>query len=244
MNGLVIGGLRCPVPSTEVITWEDDPRRAPPVTDGKRRDPAKVLAVCLHTSRGQRGAKLQPGGRPSTRAEALARYQSTTEREVSWHLTIDTDGTVIQSADLGSWMCWHAGHVNGWTVGIELVQHPDSPDLWQDQLAALCSVCAVISDTLQIPRRLMVDGAGSPILTPVGPLLSEAARSRAKSVLPKQGKFAPWKLRQNYFWDFAQMKASRLEDGTLKFLDAGAMIAPVGSSTSSATKPTARSEVV
>lgn len=191
MNGLVIGGLRYPVPSTEVVTWEDDPRRAPPVTDGKRRDPSRVLAVCLHTSRGQRGARLQPGARPSTRAEALARYQATTAREVSWHLTIDTDGTVLQSADLGSWMTWHAGHVNGWTVGIELVQHPDSPDLWQAQLAALCSVAAVVSDVLQIPRRVMVDGAGNPITTPVGPLLSEAARDRDGRLLGGKGERWP-----------------------------------------------------
>lgn len=57
--------------------------------------------------------------------------------------------------------------------------------------------------------------------------MSSGYIQRAKSVLPKQGKFAPWKLRQNYFWDFAQMKASKLEDGTLKFLDAGATIAPL-----------------
>lgn len=190
-SGLVIAGQRVAVPGGEVVTWLDDPSRAPPVTDGKRRDPAKVLAICLHTSRGQRGAKLRPGARPSTRAETLARYQSTTTREVSWHLTIDSDGTVIQSADLGSWMCWHAGHVNGWTVGVELVQHPDSPDLWQAQLDALVAVCAAASDALSIPRRLMVDGAGAPLTVPVGPLLSEAARSRDGRLLGGRGERWP-----------------------------------------------------
>lgn len=194
MSGLVVSGARVEVPGVEVVTWLDDPSRAPPVTDGKRRDASKVKAIMLHTSRGQRGAKLQVGSRPSTRAETLARYQSTTAREVSWHLTIDSDGTVIQSADLATWMCWHAGHANGWTVGIELVQHPDSPDLWQVQLAALVAVCDVIAAALGIPRRLMVDGAGNPLTVPIGPLLSEAARSRDGRLLGGKGERWPGAL--------------------------------------------------
>jgi N-acetyl-anhydromuramyl-L-alanine amidase AmpD len=190
-DGLVIAGQRVVVPGAEVVTWLDDPSRAPPVTDGKRRDASKVLAICLHTSRGQRGAKLRKGARASTRAEALARYQATTARDVSWHLTIDTDGTVLQSADLATWMCWHAGHANGWTVGVELVQHPDSPDLWEAQLAALVAVCAAASEALAIPRRIMADAAGAPLTVPVVALLSEAARSRDGKLLGGLGERWP-----------------------------------------------------
>jgi hypothetical protein len=174
--GLVIAGQRVTVPSTEVVTWLDDPRRAPPVTDGVRRKPEKAQAICLHTTRGVKGARLREGSRSSTRAEALARYQATTARDVSWHLTIDTDGTVVQSADLATWMCWHAGHANGWTVGVEIVQHPDTPDLWQVQLDALVRVCDAVSTALAIPRRVLVDARGAPVLRPVKALLSEAAR--------------------------------------------------------------------
>ena len=176
MTGLVIDSKRVAVPGVEVVTWLDDPRRAPPVTDGVRRKREKVQAICLHTTRGAKGGAVRDGARPSTHAETLARYQATTLKEVSWHLTIDTDGTVVQSADLATWMCWHAGHVNGWTVGIELVQHPDTPDLWRVQLDALVAVCAVVSDALAIPRRVIVDAAGAPVVTPVRALLSEAAR--------------------------------------------------------------------
>lgn len=190
MNGLVIDGALHPVPSTEVVTWLDDAKRAPPVTDGVRRKREKVQGICLHTSRGVDGGVLRSGARASTRAEALARYQASTEREVSWHLTIDTDGTVLQQADLATWMTWHAGHINGWTVGIELVQHPDSPDLWQSQLDALVAVCATISGVLSIPRRVMVDAAGLPILRPVRALLSEAARSRSGT--PLGGRAERW----------------------------------------------------
>jgi hypothetical protein len=85
---------------------------------------------------------------------------------------------VLQQADLATWMAWHAGHANGWTVGIELVQHADSPDLWRAQLDALVAVCGAISDSLRIRRRVLVDGAGRPLLTPVRALLSEARGGR------------------------------------------------------------------
>jgi hypothetical protein len=179
---LIIDGKLVPV-AAEGATWLDDPKRAPPISDGVRRVASKVKAIVLHTTRGVDGARVRDGARASTRAETLARYQATTDREVSWHLTIDTDGTVLQQADLATWTAWHAGHVNGWTVGVELVQHPDSPDLWRSQLDALVAVCGAISGALAIPRRVLVDSAGAPILRPVRALLSEAARGSGGALL-------------------------------------------------------------
>ena len=161
MSGLVINGARVIVPVVNVITWLDDPRRAPKITDGKPRTRAPS-AVCLHTSRGVRG-NVQPGSRESSRAEVLALYQARTARQVSWHLTIDTDGDVLQQEDLSAWMAWHASHANGWTVGIELVQHPESGDLWQAQIDAAVSVVTTICDTLSIPKRIPVDASGAPV---------------------------------------------------------------------------------
>ena len=184
---LVIAGVRWPMPSVEGASWLDDPKRAPPATDGVARAAHKVRAIVLHTSRGASGARLRPGGQASTRAETLARYQASTAREVSWHLTIDTDGTVLQQADLATWCCWHASHANSWTVGIELVQHPDSPDLWQAQMAALVAVCDAAAVALAIPRRLLLDAGGAPLLRPVRGLLSPAARSRDGALLGGRG---------------------------------------------------------
>lgn len=188
MSALILDGALVEVPGvTDLATWESDPSRAPPITDGKARDRSKVRAVLLHTTRGRRGARLREGARPSTRAEALARYQATTTRDVSWHLTIDTDGTVLQSADPARWMAWHAGHANGWTVGIEIVQHPDSPDLWTVQIAAVVAVVGVLCDAFAIPRRVLVDAVGSPWMQPVQRLLSPLARDRAGKLLGGKG---------------------------------------------------------
>ncbi len=159
---LVIDGHRVPVPGVpDGAAWLDDPARAPLVRDGKTRDPARVTGIVLHTSRGVPGV-VRPGSRPSNRAELLARYQANTERDVSWHLTIDTDGAVIQSCDTASWMAWHAGHANGWSVGIECAQHPDTSDLWQVQVASLVAVVEVLCRELRIPRRVPVGADGRP----------------------------------------------------------------------------------
>lgn len=158
--GLLINGARWPVPGVEIVTWIDDPKRAPRVTDGRVRSKPPT-AIVLHTSRGVLGG-VREGARESTRAERLALYQATTKRDVSWHLTIDTDGTVLQQADLSTWMAWHASSANGWTLGIECVQHPDSGDLWGKQLGALACVCDVICEALSIPRTVPVDAQGRP----------------------------------------------------------------------------------
>jgi hypothetical protein len=184
---LIIAGVRWPLASVEGASWLDDPKRAPSVTDGAPRAAHKVRGIVLHTTRGARGGRLRPGGQASTRAEALARYQAQTAREVSWHLTVDTDGTVLQQADLATWMTWHAGHANGWTIGIELVQQADSADLWEAQLAALVAVCDAAAVALAIPRRVLLDAGGAPLLSPVRGLLSPAARSRDGAQLGGRG---------------------------------------------------------
>jgi hypothetical protein len=158
--GLIISGSRWPVPGIEVVTWLDDPKRAPPTrkVTAPRKPPT---AIVLHTSRGVVGG-VREGSRVSTQAETLARYQASTTRQVSWDITIDTDGTVIQSNDFGLAYSWHASSANGWTIGIECVQHPDSGDLWATQLGSLVCVCEVICTALFIPRTVPVGAHGGP----------------------------------------------------------------------------------
>jgi hypothetical protein len=162
---LVVHGRHVEMPNVRVVSWLDDPKVAPKVTDGKARTIAPT-GIVLHTSRGQRGG-VRSGSRPSNRAETLALYQSRTERQVSWHLTVDTDGDVLQQADVASWMCWHASHANGWTLGVEMVQHPDTGDLWQTQVDATVAVVEVLCREIQIPRRVPVDAKGNPFVGPV-----------------------------------------------------------------------------
>lgn len=158
---LVIDGARIETPGLETISWLDD-HRVPRVTDGRRRVPQATRAIVLHTVHGKLGGLAETPSPPSDRAERYARYQASTTRDVSWHLTVDTDGTVVQSADVASWTCWHATSVNGWTIGIEMVQESDGT-LYRPQLAAVVALCDVLCARLGIDRRVPAR-AGVPIV--------------------------------------------------------------------------------
>ena len=158
---LIIDGQRLETPGIESISWLDDPA-VPRVRDGRRRVPQSARAIVMHTVHGKLGPLSDVPSVPSVRAERYARYQAGTAREVSWHLTVDTDGTVVQSADVASWTCWHATAVNGWTIGIELVQERDGT-VFRPQLAAVVAVCDLLCARLGIERRVPARG-GVPIV--------------------------------------------------------------------------------
>ncbi len=75
---------------------------------------------CLHTDTG-RTDKLSTEAPISIRDWLLAQYQTSTDREASWHVSNDGDGSMIQSADLMLWTCWHASQVNQYMAGMENV---------------------------------------------------------------------------------------------------------------------------
>jgi hypothetical protein len=158
---LVIDGQRVETPGLETISWLDD-AKVPRVKDGRRRVPQSARAIVIHTVHGKLGPLSDVPSVPSTRAERYARYQAGTAREVSWHLTVDTDGTIVQSADVAAWTCWHATSVNGWTVGIELVQELDGT-VYRPQLAAVVALCDLLCARLGIERRVPARG-GVPIV--------------------------------------------------------------------------------
>ena len=158
---LIIDGQRVETPGLETISWLDD-AKVPRVKDGRRRVPQSARAIVLHTVHGKLGPLSDVPSVPSVRAERYARYQAGTAREVSWHLTVDTDGTIVQSADVAAWTCWHATAVNGWTVGIELVQESDGT-VYRAQLAAVVALCDLLCARLGIERRVPARG-GVPIV--------------------------------------------------------------------------------
>ncbi len=176
-GGLIIDGVRVPVPGVRVTTWVDDPKRAPPITDG-RAITKRPIAFVWHTSKGILCRTAAPDAIPSTRAEDLALYQSRATREVSWHLTGDTDGDVIQQADPARWQCWHAGGANAWSLGAELVQRDATGTLTAPQIRAAADVTDAVCLALAIPRRVLVGPDGTPWTRQVKDLQSTKAGGR------------------------------------------------------------------
>ena len=176
-GGLIVNGVRVPVPGVRVTTWVDDPKRAPPITDG-RSITAPPRAFVWHTSKGILCRTAAPDAIPSTHAETLALYQSRTTREVSWHATVDTDGDVLQQADPARWQCWHAGGANAWSLGAELVQRDATGTLTAPQIRAAADVTDAVCLALAIPRRVLVGPDGTPWTRQVKDLQSAKAGGR------------------------------------------------------------------
>lgn len=160
-EGLIIDGRRVPVPGVRVISWLDDPERCPRVTKGSARPASAATAVMLHASRGRSGVVV-PGSRESDKAAKLVRYQVRTERAASWCITIGSAGDVWQQCDAATFATWHATVANSWSVGLEMAQSADTPDLTQAQVDACVAVVRVLCDALRIPLQLPAVG-GAPV---------------------------------------------------------------------------------
>lgn len=145
---IVLGGRKHEVEGT--VSWLDD-QNVPRATNTNRRT-TWIRAIVLHTVHGKLGP-LRQGIKPSTRAEAYAKYQAATKRMVSWDYTVDTDGTIVVSNDPLERYTWHAGLVNRYTVGIELVQDSDG-SVYAGQIDALVRLVDFLTRVLGIQRQV------------------------------------------------------------------------------------------
>lgn len=113
------------------------------------------LAVVVHTSATGPGTAI-------TMAKNRSGAHKPGERMASWHLTIDTDGSIVQQVPLTS-CAWHAGSTSaknipgvGWanytTVGIEIVSLDDK-NFPQEQIDAYARVLRAIVRAYRIPRE-------------------------------------------------------------------------------------------
>lgn len=176
---VIIDNKEIDAPHINGWNWRSDPKIAPHCTDGHRRDADDACAVMWHTSSGKLCRTLHPDSIPSTHEVRLAKYQSNTDREVSWHFTCGTDGDTVQQADPELWLAWHAGWANSWTVGGELAQIDDKGTLTKPQIVSAADLTDILCDSMGIPKRVLVDpGTGLPWLGPVRQLISKRAVDR------------------------------------------------------------------
>ncbi len=177
-SGLVIDGADVRVPGLTVVSWRDDARlRLRMGNDGRARRPGEhVRRIVLHTTRGipggsdQRPQVIHPGlGPPGMAAENNAIYWARAPSCAGAHLVVDYDGSVVCTADLAREVSYHAGRVNGDTIGIEIVQGSDA-GLYEGQLACVVTLvdflCArfALERTAQYPYR----GPGDPVASVLG----------------------------------------------------------------------------
>ena len=102
-------------------------------------------------------------GEVATAAEALASWASGTGHPVgaSWHFAVDCD-SITQSVELND-IAWHAGTVNGYSIGIEQAgRASQTTEQWNDDysasmLANTAKLVAVIAGLYDIPIEHCTD---------------------------------------------------------------------------------------
>lgn len=104
---LIVGGEELPAPGCRVVTWKDPDGMGFQGQGGwrPRQRGAAVDLLVLH----------HDGCRSSRQC-----FDVLLQRGLSVHLMLDRDGTIYQALDLREAHAFHAGEVNGRSVGVEI----------------------------------------------------------------------------------------------------------------------------
>ena len=107
-NALIVNGIRLFLPRSVLdvggtaVNYLDD--REPHLANGLRKSP--LVTFVLHETSGNSASGCK---------------KSLVEKHLGVHLILDKDGTISNHADLATEICWHAGQVNGVSIGMEVV---------------------------------------------------------------------------------------------------------------------------
>lgn len=156
---LVSSGFAFDVPGRIGDNFRHNPRLALSPDDWRpRRTGEVVLGIVLHTRLGL-PVIVKPGAGPNRGwdLDLPARFAKD-ERKASCHVGIDADGSFGCFADLAKVATYHAEHVNGTTVGIEMYQEPDGT-VYESTLEACADVVDVVTRIFGVQRQFPAERA-------------------------------------------------------------------------------------
>jgi hypothetical protein len=163
--GLIINGCEVPVPGLDIVNWHDDHSLRLGSTDLRQRKPDEqwVRSIVLHSTLGIPGGSdnrpqvVKPGFGPGgDRAERLIRYWTQEQRGAGAHLIVDFDGQISCCADLQTEATYHAGHANGVSVGVEVVQGRKEAEFYLAQLETVVALVDAITALMPTPIQRMI----------------------------------------------------------------------------------------
>lgn len=172
---LVIANKQIDIPGLEIHSWLD---AALPwikeITDFSPRTLATRL-IMGHTHKGIAGKVLPGSGTGTSTAKALVRYQTNTDRKVSWDYTCDNNGVIYCQNDPTKKASWQAGSVNGISLGFEMIQ-ADNGDLYEVQIEKMVLLIDALTSLLGIQRQIPWDKKGNRPKKSVCPRLQAGGR--------------------------------------------------------------------
>lgn len=152
---ITINHKQLEIPGLKTISWVESPQRVKYITD--KNDRTKWLrAIVAHTCDGKLGKLLPGAGIDSGKAATLARYQTNTNRQVSWDFTEEMDGTWLIQNDPLVHYSWQATTVNPITCGFEMIQF-ENGDLYEEQIKKAVLFIDALTALLGIQRQIPWD---------------------------------------------------------------------------------------
>lgn len=109
--------------------------------------------ICLHTRMGLLPPKILSTTPNRRWDEIVAPRQSSNDTAVSWHVSIDADGTFVCHLDLVLARGFHAGQCNDVSIGIEMFQEADGT-MYEATFDTCVKVCDAICIEMGIARAI------------------------------------------------------------------------------------------
>lgn len=171
---LIINGTKIEVNGLKIYDFIQDPtlHLRSPWNYRTRRNGERVQQVVMHSTKGwpdhqhkapqvlhETPAQDSDCGARSTVAYWRSQERSQNPRFAGAHLVIDADGSILCCADLRLDAAYHAGKVNGRSVGIEVFQGKDS-GFFRIQIDVIAPLVGVLCETFNIPRRACMPYSG------------------------------------------------------------------------------------
>lgn len=152
---LVINGKECPVPGVVSKSFKSHPDLA--FTRHFRKRAGTPTIICIHT---RMGLANQPVAPPTNTRwdERVPAIRNKSDSSVSWHISIDADGSFVCHLDLVTAHAYHAGHLNARSIGIEIYQDANG-GISDEALDTCVLVCDVITRELGIQRQYPLEDA-------------------------------------------------------------------------------------
>lgn len=153
---IILNGKHYEVPGVTTISYEETSEFQSAIH--KRSRSTWVRGIVLHTNRGMVPETVRPGGKDAKRDLALADYQDSSERVAGWDYSADFDGSIAVSNDPYEYATYHAGHMNDYSVGIEMNQLRSSPyALYENELNQMVLFLDFLTNRLGIQRQILWD---------------------------------------------------------------------------------------
>lgn len=155
---IVVNKQKYEVPGLETKSWVDNVSWIKYITDKNPRS-RQIRSIVAHTHEGILSDLVQGMGKKSKIQENLVKYQTNTDRNVSWDYTIDMDGEVICQNDPLIDYSWQGNNLNPISLGFELVQDKNEQDskrrvLYSGQIEKTVLLIDFLTATCGIQRQI------------------------------------------------------------------------------------------